>query len=202
MKATVVLFFFLGTNSLLFCINPKDSGIYEDAYMMTNAILKGSQVHNFDFPNWYPLTVWQPISHPRAASSVFSTASCPVMFGWLSLKSGISSKCEESTPGTTRGREGPAEIKYNYRKLANIFDVLINFWCLCCWPPCSGGGQGSLAAPLAQAGGAETLRAWPWPPSRSSPPPAASRGAPCPHSGVSIDDIINSILLNKQWMQM
>ena len=44
MKATVVLFFFLGTNSLLFCINPKDSGIYEDAYMMTNAILKGSQV--------------------------------------------------------------------------------------------------------------------------------------------------------------
>ena len=48
MKATVVLFFFLGTNSLLFCINPKDSGIYEDAYMMTNAILKGSQV-GFDF---------------------------------------------------------------------------------------------------------------------------------------------------------
>ena len=44
MKATVVLFFFLGMNSLLFCINPKDSGIYEDAYMMTNAILKGSQV--------------------------------------------------------------------------------------------------------------------------------------------------------------
>ena len=48
MKATVVLFFFLGTNSLLFCINPKDSGIYEDAYMMTNAILKGSQV-GFEF---------------------------------------------------------------------------------------------------------------------------------------------------------
>ena len=44
MKATVVLFFFLGMNSLLFCINPKDRGIYEDAYMMTNAILKGSQV--------------------------------------------------------------------------------------------------------------------------------------------------------------
>ena len=44
MKATVVLFFFGGMNSLLFCINPKDSGIYEDAYMMTNAILKGSQV--------------------------------------------------------------------------------------------------------------------------------------------------------------
>jgi len=43
MKATVVLFFFLGMNSLLFCINPKDRGIYEDAYMMTNAILKGSQ---------------------------------------------------------------------------------------------------------------------------------------------------------------
>ena len=45
MKATVVLFFFLGMNSLLFCINPKDRGIYEDAYMMTNAILKGSQVN-------------------------------------------------------------------------------------------------------------------------------------------------------------
>ena len=44
MKATVVLFFFLGMNSLLFCINPKDQGIYEDAYMVTNAILKGSQV--------------------------------------------------------------------------------------------------------------------------------------------------------------
>ena len=44
MKATVVLFFFLGMNSLLFCINPKDQGVYEDAYMMTNAILKGSQV--------------------------------------------------------------------------------------------------------------------------------------------------------------
>ena len=44
MKATVVLFFFLGMNSLLFCINPQDQGIYEDAYMMTNAILKGSQV--------------------------------------------------------------------------------------------------------------------------------------------------------------
>ena len=51
MKATVVLFFFLGTNSLLFCINPKDSGIYEDAYMMTNAILKGSQVIS-------PLTIY------------------------------------------------------------------------------------------------------------------------------------------------
>ena len=46
MKATVVLFFFLGMSSLLFCINPKDSGIYEDAYMVTNAVLKGSQVHN------------------------------------------------------------------------------------------------------------------------------------------------------------
>ena len=40
MKATVVLFFFLGMSSLLFCINPKDEGIYEDAYMVTNAILK------------------------------------------------------------------------------------------------------------------------------------------------------------------
>jgi hypothetical protein len=53
MKATVVLFFFLGMSSLLFCINPKvrlrmrmlltglqDQGIYEDAYMVTNAILK------------------------------------------------------------------------------------------------------------------------------------------------------------------
>ena len=46
MKATVVLFFFLGMSSLLFCINPKDSGIYEDAYMVTNAVLKGSQVHD------------------------------------------------------------------------------------------------------------------------------------------------------------
>ena len=44
MKATVVLFFFLGMSSLLFCINPGDSGIYEDAYMVTNAVLKGSQV--------------------------------------------------------------------------------------------------------------------------------------------------------------
>ena len=55
MKATVVLFFFLGMTSLLFCINPKvniqkvdhvlcqDRGLYEDAYMVTNAILKGSQ---------------------------------------------------------------------------------------------------------------------------------------------------------------
>ena len=42
MKATVVLFFFLGMSSLLFCINPKDEGIYEDAYMITNAILKVS----------------------------------------------------------------------------------------------------------------------------------------------------------------
>ena len=42
MKATVVLFFFLGMSSLLFCINPKDEGIYEDAYMVTNAILKVS----------------------------------------------------------------------------------------------------------------------------------------------------------------
>ena len=53
MKATVVLFFFLGMNSLLFCINPKDRGIYEDAYMMTNAILKGSQVNHNGRP--YPI---------------------------------------------------------------------------------------------------------------------------------------------------
>ena len=46
MKATVVLFFFLGMSSLLFCINPNDKGIYEDAYMVTNAVLKGSQVIN------------------------------------------------------------------------------------------------------------------------------------------------------------
>ena len=43
-RATIVLFFFLGMSSLLFCINPRDSGIYEDAYMVTNAVLKGSQV--------------------------------------------------------------------------------------------------------------------------------------------------------------
>ena len=46
MKATIVLFFFLGMSSLLFCINPNDKGIYEDAYMVTNAVLKGSQVIN------------------------------------------------------------------------------------------------------------------------------------------------------------
>ena len=50
MKATVVLFFFLGMNSLLFCINPRDRGVYEDAYMLTNAILKGSQVSISLFP--------------------------------------------------------------------------------------------------------------------------------------------------------
>ena len=48
LKATVVLFFFLGMSSLLFCINPKDKGVYEDAYMLTNAVLKGSQVQPQD----------------------------------------------------------------------------------------------------------------------------------------------------------
>ena len=53
MKATVVLFFFLGMSSLLFCINPNDKGIYEDAYMVTNAVLKGSLVINYDlFTNY------------------------------------------------------------------------------------------------------------------------------------------------------
>ncbi|XP_023321573.1 corticotropin-releasing factor receptor 1 [Eurytemora carolleeae] len=42
-KATVVLFFFLGISSLIFFINPRDGGVLEDAYMVTNAILKGSQ---------------------------------------------------------------------------------------------------------------------------------------------------------------
>ena len=53
MKATVVLFFFLGMSSLLFCINPKDEGIYEDAYMVTNAILKVQkrQLFHFNFSN-------------------------------------------------------------------------------------------------------------------------------------------------------
>ena len=49
MKATVVLFFFLGMSSLLFCINPKDEGIYEDAYMVTNAILKVKKRQLFHF---------------------------------------------------------------------------------------------------------------------------------------------------------
>ena len=71
MKATVVLFFFLGMNSLLFCINPKDQGIYEDAYMVTNAILKGSQVCRIKRKKGRNLRLL------REASSASSTASSP-----------------------------------------------------------------------------------------------------------------------------
>ena len=71
MKATVVLFFFLGMNSLLFCINPKDQGIYEDAYMVTNAILKGSQVCRIKRKKGRNLN----LRLLREASSASSTAS-------------------------------------------------------------------------------------------------------------------------------
>ena len=76
MKATVVLFFFLGMNSLLFCINPKDQGIYEDAYMVTNAILKGSQVRRTT-KGRRGRTLKKTLRFLREASSASSTASSP-----------------------------------------------------------------------------------------------------------------------------
>ncbi|XP_054706654.1 corticotropin-releasing factor receptor 1-like [Uloborus diversus] len=42
-KATALLFPLLGIPHLLFCINPKDSGTLEDAYMVVNAFVKSSQ---------------------------------------------------------------------------------------------------------------------------------------------------------------
>ena len=32
-------------NSLLYFVNPKDDGFFEDAYMLSNALIKGSQVN-------------------------------------------------------------------------------------------------------------------------------------------------------------
>ena len=75
MKATVVLFFFLGMSSLLFCINPNDKGIYEDAYMVTNAVLKGSQVLNFAQSTDY-------LGFCREALSAYSTVSSRQMYEW------------------------------------------------------------------------------------------------------------------------
>ena len=77
-KATVVLFFFLGMSSLLFCINPRDSGIYEDAYMLTNAVLKGSQVGAEETSLCFEETL-EPVLYCRAALSVFSTVYCQQM---------------------------------------------------------------------------------------------------------------------------
>ncbi|GFQ96971.1 PDF receptor [Trichonephila clavata] len=43
-KATALLFPLLGIPHLLFCINPKDNGKLEEAYMIVNAFIKSSQV--------------------------------------------------------------------------------------------------------------------------------------------------------------
>ncbi|GFT33709.1 uncharacterized protein NPIL_266021 [Nephila pilipes] len=43
-KATALLFPLLGIPHLLFCINPKDNGTLEEAYMIVNAFVKSSQV--------------------------------------------------------------------------------------------------------------------------------------------------------------
>ncbi|GIY64602.1 uncharacterized protein CDAR_370451 [Caerostris darwini] len=43
-KATALLFPLLGIPHLLFCINPKDNGTLEEAYMIVNAFIKSSQV--------------------------------------------------------------------------------------------------------------------------------------------------------------
>ncbi|PRD25676.1 UNVERIFIED_CONTAM: hypothetical protein NCL1_40220 [Trichonephila clavipes] len=43
-KATALLFPLLGLTHLMFCINPKDDATFEEAYMITNAILQSSQV--------------------------------------------------------------------------------------------------------------------------------------------------------------
>ncbi|GFQ97915.1 uncharacterized protein TNCT_98601 [Trichonephila clavata] len=42
-KATALLFPLLGLTHLMFCINPKDDATFEEAYMITNAILQSSQ---------------------------------------------------------------------------------------------------------------------------------------------------------------
>ncbi|GIY86436.1 corticotropin-releasing factor receptor 2, partial [Caerostris darwini] len=42
-KATALLFPLLGIPHLLFCINPKDNGKLEEAYMIVNAFIKSSQ---------------------------------------------------------------------------------------------------------------------------------------------------------------
>ncbi|XP_055952955.1 corticotropin-releasing factor receptor 1-like [Argiope bruennichi] len=42
-KATALLFPLLGIPHLLFCINPKDNGTLEEAYMIVNAFVKSSQ---------------------------------------------------------------------------------------------------------------------------------------------------------------
>ncbi|XP_035213440.1 corticotropin-releasing factor receptor 1-like, partial [Stegodyphus dumicola] len=42
-KATALLFPLLGLTHLMFCINPKDDAMFEEAYMITNAILQSSQ---------------------------------------------------------------------------------------------------------------------------------------------------------------
>ncbi|KAG8177365.1 hypothetical protein JTE90_003627 [Oedothorax gibbosus] len=42
-KATALLFPLLGIPHLLFCINPKDNGTMEEAYMIVNAFVKSSQ---------------------------------------------------------------------------------------------------------------------------------------------------------------
>lgn len=44
LKATALLFPLLGIPHLLFCINPKDNGSLEEAYMIVNAFIKSSQV--------------------------------------------------------------------------------------------------------------------------------------------------------------
>ncbi|KAG8193612.1 hypothetical protein JTE90_000245 [Oedothorax gibbosus] len=42
-KATALLFPLLGITHLMFCINPKDDALFEEAYMITNAVLQSSQ---------------------------------------------------------------------------------------------------------------------------------------------------------------
>ncbi|XP_054713724.1 corticotropin-releasing factor receptor 2-like [Uloborus diversus] len=42
-KATALLFPLLGLTHLMFCINPKDDAMFEEAYMITNAVLQSSQ---------------------------------------------------------------------------------------------------------------------------------------------------------------
>lgn len=47
LKATALLFPLLGIPHLLFCINPKDNGKLEEAYMIVNAFIKSFQVSSF-----------------------------------------------------------------------------------------------------------------------------------------------------------
>ncbi|XP_021000291.1 corticotropin-releasing factor receptor 2-like [Parasteatoda tepidariorum] len=42
-RATALLFPLLGLTHLMFCINPNDDAMFEEAYMLTNAILQSSQ---------------------------------------------------------------------------------------------------------------------------------------------------------------